>query len=150
MEILHTICSSLYFEQIFKDKASEELERIKRILMAVNIHIAASSLTNAGFALATASFVATGINLNLELQCIGWTPGRGVVGAIGIYGIVQKAAESAHRLCVSEPAYYSVLYAHELEMMYFLIEPLFLKSEAFTAQQASNEGIADIITRMIR
>lgn len=35
-------------------------------------------------------------------------------------------------------------------MMYFLIEPLFLKSEAFTAQQASNEGIADIITRMIR
>ncbi|EOE4388602.1 hypothetical protein ACKDBQ_000868, partial [Klebsiella pneumoniae] len=74
----------------------------------------------------------------------------GVVGAIGIYGIVQKAAESAHRLCVSEPVYYSVLYAHELEMMYFLIEPLFLKSEAFTAQQASNEGIANIITRMIR
>ncbi len=140
----------LYFEKIFKDKASEELDRIKRILMAVNIHIAASSLTNAGFALATASFVATGINLNLELSALAGRRAGGVVGAIGIYGIVQKAAESAHRLCVSEPAYYSVLYAHELEMMYFLIEPLFLKSEAFTAQQASNEGIADIITRMIR
>jgi hypothetical protein len=38
--------------------------------MAVNIHIAASSLTNAGFALATASFVATGINLNLELSAL--------------------------------------------------------------------------------
>ncbi|PCP34678.1 hypothetical protein CQA07_27055, partial [Klebsiella pneumoniae] len=91
-----------------KTKLSEELERIKRILMAVNIHIAASSLTNAGFALATASFVATGINLNLELSALAGRRAGGVVGAIGIYGIVQKAAESAHRLCVSEPAYYSV------------------------------------------
>ena len=80
----------LYFEKIFKDKTSEELERIKRILMAVNIHIAASSLTNAGFALATASFVATGINLNLELSALAGRRAGGVVGAIGIYGIVQK------------------------------------------------------------
>lgn len=50
------------------------------MLMAVNVHIVASSLTNAGFALATAS-------------------------AVAIYGIVQKAADSAHRLHISYPAY---------------------------------------------
>jgi 16S rRNA C1402 N4-methylase RsmH len=69
MEILHTIFK-LYFEKIFKDKTFGGTGSAKRILMAVNIHIAASSLTNAGFALATASFVATGINLNLELSAL--------------------------------------------------------------------------------
>jgi hypothetical protein len=60
------------------------------------------------------------------------------------YRNIWYCAESS-RECVnafaSEPAYYSNFYAHELEMMYFLIEPLFLKSEAFTVQQASNEGL---------
>ena len=38
----------IYFEEIFKHKTSEQLERIKELLMAVNVHIAASSLTKAG------------------------------------------------------------------------------------------------------
>ncbi len=35
-------------------------------------------------------------------------------------------------------------------MMYFLIEPLFERAEAFNAQWVSDGEIADIITRMIR
>lgn len=140
----------IYFEEIFKYKTSDQLERIKQMLMAVNIHIAASSLTNAGFALATASFVAAGMNLSLELSALAGRRAGGVVGVIGIYGVVQKAADSAHRLHVQYPAYYSALYMQQLEMMYFLIEPLFERAEAFKAQWVSDDGIADIITRMIR
>ncbi|MEG0953180.1 MAG: hypothetical protein RSD94_12595 [Acinetobacter sp.] len=140
----------IYFEGIFKYKNPDQLERIKQMLMAVNIHIAASSLTNAGFALATASFVAAGMNLSLELSALAGRRAGGVVGAIGIYGVVQKAADSAHRLHVQYPAYYSALYMQQLEMMYFLIEPLFQRTESFKAQWASDDGIADIITRMIR
>ena len=105
----------IYFEEIFKYKTSEQLEHIKKMLMAVNIHIAASSLTSAGFALATASFVAAGMNLSLELSALAGRRAGGVVGAIGIYGVVQKAADSAHRLHMTYPAYYSALYAQELE-----------------------------------
>jgi len=140
----------IYFEEIFKYKTPDQLERIKQMLMAVNIHIAASSLTNAGFALATASFVAAGMNLSLELSALAGRRAGGVVGAIGIYGVIQKAADSAHRLYITYPAYYSALYAQELEMMYFLIEPLFERAEAFKAQWVSDSEIADIITRMIR
>lgn len=109
----------IYFEEIFKYKTPDQLERIKQMLMAVNIHIAASSLTNAGFALATASFVAAGMNLSLELSALAGRRAGGVVGAIGIYGVVQKAADSAHRLHVQYPAYYSALYMQQLEMMYY-------------------------------
>ena len=140
----------IYFEEMFKYKTSEQLEHIKQMLMAVNIHIAASSLTNAGFALATASFVAAGMNLSLELSALAGRRAGQVVGGIGIYGIVQKAADSACRLHITYPAYYSALYAQELEMMYFLIEPLFERAEAFKAQWVSDGEIADIITRMIR
>lgn len=140
----------LYFEEIFKDKTTEQLERIKQMLMAVNIHIAASSLTNVGFALATASFVAAGMNLNLEISALAGRRAGQAVGIIGIYGIVQKAADSAYRLHITYPAYYSALYVQELEMMYFLIEPVFERAKALTAQWASDDEIADIITRMVR
>lgn len=51
---------------------------------------------------------------------------------------------------IIHPEYYSTLYAQELEMMYFLIEPLFERAEAFKAQWVSDDEIADIITRMIQ
>lgn len=140
----------IYFEEIFKDKTTEQLERIKQMLMVVNIHIAASSLTNVGFALATASFVAAGMNLNLEISALAGRRAGQAVGIIGIYGIVQKAADSAYRLHITYPAYYSALYVQELEMMYFLIEPVFERAKALTAQWASDDEIADIITRMVR
>ncbi|WP_205952979.1 hypothetical protein GC090_20750 (plasmid) [Pantoea sp. JZ29] len=140
----------IYFEEIFKDKTSEQLEHIKQKLMTVNIHIAASSLTNVGFALATATSVAAGMNLSFQLSALVGRRAGQLAGAIGIYGIVQKAADSAYRLHVSNPVYYSALYTQELEMMYFLIEPLFERAEAFNAHWASDNKIADIITKMIR
>lgn len=138
------------FEEIFRYKTSDQIEHIKQMLMAVNVHIAASSLTNTGFALAAAAFVAVGMNLSLEVSALvgGWASSG--IASVGIYGVLQKAADSARRLQFTYPAYYSALYVQELEMMYFLIEPLFQRAEAFKAQWASDDGIADIITRMIR
>lgn len=144
-EILKT-----YFGEIFKYKTSDQIDHIKQKLMAVNIHIAANYLTNAGFTLAAASSVALGMNLNLEISALagGWAS-RGIATA-GIYGVVQKAADSAHRLYVTYPSYYAALYAQELEMMYFLLEPFFERAKALKAEWASDSDIADIIARMIR
>lgn len=141
---------SIYFEEIFKYKTFDQLEYIKKILMVVNIHIAASSLTKAGFVLATATSVAVGINLKLGMNTFMKRTSGAAITVAGLYGVVQKAADSAHRLHYAYPSYYAALYAQELEMMYFLIEPVFERADAFNAQWASNEGIADIITKMIR
>ena len=140
---------SIYFDDIFQYKTSEQLEYIKRKLMAVNIHIAASSLTNAGFALAVAYCVAIGMNLRLEMSALVGGKARGVVAVAGMYGAVQKAADSAQRLKYLYPAYYAALYSRELEMMYFLIEPLFERAGAFS-HSTSDSDIADIITKMIK
>ncbi|MDU1061037.1 MAG: hypothetical protein E7A35_11415 [Leclercia adecarboxylata] len=139
----------IYFDDIFQYKTSEQLENIKRKLMAVNIHIAASSLTNAGFALAVAYSVAIGMNLSLEMSALVGGKAGGIVAAAGIYGVIQKAADSAQRLKYVYPAYYAALYSQELEMMYFLVEPLFERAGAFS-HSTSDSDIAAIITQMIR
>ncbi|WP_333854634.1 hypothetical protein [Leclercia sp.] len=143
-EMLH-----IYFVQLFQYKTSEQLENIKRKLMAVNVYIAASSLTNVGFALAVACSVAIGMNLRLEMSALVGSKARGVVAVAGMYGVVQKAADSAQRLKYVYPAYYAALYSRELEMMYFLVEPLFERAGAFS-HSTSDSVIADIITKMIR
>ncbi|AFJ47336.1 hypothetical protein [Shimwellia blattae] len=148
-DVVHEMLN-IYFKEIFLYKTSDQIEYIKKNLMAVNIHIAASSLTNTGFALATAAAVAIGMNLRLEMSASvsSWVS-RGIA-SIGLYGVVQKAAESAHRLRLLSPTYYAALYAQELEMMYFLIEPLFERAGAFKAQWTSDSDIAEIITRMVQ
>lgn len=126
----------IYFEEIFKHKTTEQLEHIKRILMAVNIHIAADSLTKSGFVLATATCVSVDMKLSLDM------------GAIA--GRSAGAADSAERLRICYPAFFSILYEQELEMMYFLVAPLFEHADAFKAQWASEAELANIIERMIR
>jgi len=141
---------TLYFEEIFKYKTSDQLEHIKQMLMAVNVHIAASSLTRAGFSLAVASYVAVGMNLSFEISSLaGRWASKGIVG-VGFYGVVQKAADCANRLHVMYPAYYAALYAQQLEMMYFLIAPVLERAGALEAQWVSDSEITDIITKMIR
>jgi hypothetical protein len=51
----------IYFEEIFKYKTNAQLEHIKKALMAVNVHIAASTLTGAGYALTAATSVRIGL-----------------------------------------------------------------------------------------
>ncbi|WP_435946789.1 hypothetical protein [Dryocola sp. BD586] len=140
----------IYFEEIFKYKTSEQIAHIKKMLMVVNVHIAASYLTVHGFALAVASAVAIGMNLSLDMSAFTGRRAGGVLAGVSVYGIVQKAADSARRLHCTYPSCYAALYAQELEMMYFLLEPLFERAGAVEAQGASNQKIADIITRMVR
>ena len=76
----------LYFEEVFKYKNPKQLEYIKQRLMAVNVHIAAVSLTGAGFTLAVAACVRLGLNISLELSAItGRWASRGIdlLGCMG-------------------------------------------------------------------
>lgn len=140
----------LYFDEIFKYKTNDQLEYLKKALMAVNVHIAASTLTGAGYALAVANAVRFGLNINLQLSSLTGRTAGTVAGIVATYGLVQKAADSARRLSFQYPAYYFSLYMQQLEMMYFLIEPIFERAGALQGSGISDSAIANIITRMIR
>ncbi|UYK98048.1 hypothetical protein [Pantoea stewartii] len=115
--------------------------------MAVNVHVAASYLTNTGFALATAS-AATGMNLNLQMNALSGRHAGVVAGFPGVYGVVQKSANSANRLQFINTAYYSDLYKNEPGMMYFLIESLFERIGHIKTQIFTDDEVVDIISSM--
>ncbi len=140
----------IYFKQLFKCKTSKQLEYIQKKLMAVNVRIATNTLTSHGFALMAASTVALGMRWSFNARMFAGRMSNGAVILASAYGTVQKAAECAHRLRVANPVYYAALYAKGLEMMYFLIEPLFEWSGALDVVWASDDDIVKIITRMIR
>lgn len=140
----------IYFEDVFKYKTLSQLQRIKKSLMAINIHIAASYLTQHGFSLAVAAAVSVGMKMSLDMNALVGLKAGAVAALAGMYGVVQKAADSANRLRYALPGYYSALYANELEMMFFLIDPLFERSGALRSAWASDDEISRVITNMIR
>lgn len=140
----------IYFNEIFRYKTNNQLEQIKKSLMAVNVHIAASHLTQHGFVLAVTAAVAVGLNAGFNISALAGQKAGGATVVAGIYGVVQKAADSANRLNYALPAYYAALYESEPEMMYFLTDPLLEKSGALRISFPSDDDIAKIITIMIR
>ncbi|HCR1911203.1 TPA: hypothetical protein ONC18_003945 [Enterobacter kobei] len=72
-----------------------------------------------------------------------------VIGGLNLYGLVQHAAESADNLKNFCPLFYNALYAEGLEMMYFLIEPIIMKSGYLNINSASDEEITRALKRMM-
>ena len=116
--------------------------------MKANIHIASSTLTSQGFALAITASIYSRVITNLKLsRFIGKASGS-IFSALGIYGITQKAADCARRLQYSHPMYYNALYQRELEMMFILLESVFVKAGALKTQGLSDDDVARIIINM--
>lgn len=140
----------IYVELLLQYRTTQQLKYIEQLLMKANVHIATSTLTNQAFTLGVTMSICLGMNIGIKIRNRISRTTSTAVGLISIYGIVQEAAESAQRLQLSYPKYYHALYMHELEMMYFLIEPTFIRANVLNIQQPTDEQIAKIITNMVR
>ena len=67
-----------------------------------------------------------------------------------VYGVVEQASRSANHLKNYNAYYYNLLYQEELEMMFFLIEPIIMRSPILNQAYASDSDIAYAISRMIK
>lgn len=140
----------VYFREVFKHKTQQQLEFIKWRLLKLGIYISTSSLT--------ADSLTLGVTTTVCLS-VGFSPmvvGRiralagGAVGIAGLYGYVQQAAESANRLKLWGPEYYHALYLRKLDMMYFIVEPIFVKARVSEDTYLTDEDIVNMISRMVR
>lgn len=141
---------NVYVELILKNKTYQQLEHIKRLLMKMDVNIITSSLTTQSFTLGVTMAICLGSNISSNIVAkISKVSGVAVAG-LGLYGYIQEAAESAERLQVMHPIYYNALYMRKLEMMYFLVEPVFLNAHVYTETIFSDNEIANTIARMVR
>ena len=144
----------LYYTSCFTDEdySPADLSAIQHALMRANVYISTSTLTSYSFSAGVASTVCLFVTLPPSgLKIVSGLTGA-AIGGLGLYGVVQKAADSAHRLQVMHPAYYQALYLRELEMMYVLVEPAFARAGVLTQQWTDGQspyGVADTILKLM-
>lgn len=144
-ELIH-----IYVELILKNKTPQQMEYIKRSLMRMNVNISTSSLTTQSFAMGVTMVICLGSNVSTGIVGKVSKVSGLSVAALNLYGYIQEAAESAERLQIMHPGYYQALYIRKVEMMYFLVEPIFLKANFFMKNLSSDDDIANAIFRMAR
>lgn len=128
----------IYFEEIFRFKTREQLSAINSGLLKAGVIISSNTLNNQAFVIGITTAVCLGIGFNSSI--VAWTGKTAAltVTGLGLYGIVQQAADSAERLRLQAPMYYHALHMQRLEMMYFLVEPTFMKAQAFDSDYQRN------------
>lgn len=143
----------IYIETILKNKNETEKKTILQKLTPFTTNYSIKYISKNGLIYAVASYICYGNKMNLAVQNalmtkigsrVGW-----VIGGLNIYGIVQRAAESADNLKNFCPLFYNALYMEGLEMMYFLIEPIIMKSGYLNINTASDEEIVRALKRMM-
>ncbi|EGQ5283118.1 hypothetical protein [Enterobacter hormaechei] len=141
---------NVYVEELVKNYSPAELAAIQHALMRANVYISTSTLTSYSFSATVATTVCLYVTLPTSgLKVVSGLTGA-VVGTLGLYGIVQQAADSAHRLRVIHPAYYQALYLRELEMMYFLVEPAFMRAGVLNQRwKEGPDSAADKILKLM-
>lgn len=140
----------IYVELLLKNKNQQQLELIKKFLIRMNVNISVSSLSTQSFALAVTMSICLSSNMSAGIvRKVGNVSGLAGM-ALGSYGYIQQAADSAERLLAMSPAYHLALYMRKLEMMYFLVEPMFIKARVFISNILSEHDIANAIASVVR
>ena len=73
-----------------------------------------------------------------------------IITWVSFYGKVQQAARSASNLKFMNRSFYDFLYSNNLEMLYFVIEPMVKKSERAAMNKSGEDRFISIVSELVR
>jgi hypothetical protein len=129
----------LYVDHRMSYFSKHEIAKISTSLMSAGVKISTTQLTNRSIAYAISRTISRGFSM---LQAVTYKTVLTAASLLGAYGVVQEVSEAADRLFIMDTRYYAVLRFEKLEMMYFLIEPVFKRVSFFPSN--INNTIADL------
>jgi hypothetical protein len=129
----------LYVDHRMSYFSKHEIAKISTSLMSAGVKISTTQLTNRSIAYAISRTISRGFSM---LQAVTYKTVLTAASLLGAYGVVQEASEAADRLFIMDTRYYAILRFEKLEMMYFLIEPVFKRVSFFPSN--INNTIADL------
>ena len=138
-----------YIDNLFVDISEARVPNIVRILTKYSAKFTASGLTTRAvtYPIVTAICISAGLKVALESTLT--TTIRWGVSGLGLYSYARIAADAADRLKNRNLTFYNTLYNMEVEMLYFLIEPITIKIPEKLRTSLSDEEIAAAILRLI-
>lgn len=144
----------IYIGTMLKNKSENQIKTILEKLTPFTTNYSIKQVSKNGLIYAVTSYICYGNKMNMAVQSalmkkVGWGTG-GVITVLNLYSIVQHAADSANNLKQFQPLYYHALYIEKLEMMYFLIEPMIMRSGYLNLNTASDGEIIDALNKMMQ
>ncbi|MCT4701262.1 hypothetical protein MUA02_05485 [Enterobacteriaceae bacterium H20N1] len=140
----------LFINYLVRNLSDERIRSITRLLAQGGANFTASTVSNRSFAYSISSAVCISLGLrNSVNSALTKTINLGVA-LTGVYGYAQAAANAVSRLKNKNHTYYMALYAIELEMLYFLIEPTIRQVDLFGWVFKTDREIVSDILRITR
>ncbi|EPR0413278.1 hypothetical protein ACUZIR_003666 [Enterobacter asburiae] len=140
----------LYFKSLLGNKSEKRIHNIQRNLMNLGVSISSSMLSSQAFIYSATIAICTSVHTNIWMKEKITSFSTYAVLGLKVYGIVEQASRSANHLKNYNAYYYNLLYQEELEMMFFLIEPIIMRSPILNQAYTSDSDIAYAISRMIK
>lgn len=142
----------IYVQTLLKNKDESERNIILRKVVPPTTHYSVMQTSRLALVYSVVKYICYGNTMNAAIQSalmkkIAGRTGTGLF-VLSTYGFVQKASESANNLKYFLPQFYNALYVENLEMMYFLIEPIVLRAGYLNISTASNDDIIDTFRKM--
>jgi len=148
----------LYIEVHFKNKTEGRIQNILRKLVGAGVYLSTTGTANRLLIISVATAVCQSYSFQTivhgRLSQVRTLILKGSVTAsaisFSVYGIVHEAANCADNLKEFNAFYYQALYERNLEMMYFIIEPLITRSPYLNPMLISDDELVDLIVRLVR
>ncbi|MEY8769337.1 hypothetical protein ACMGEE_02455 [Erwinia sp. DT-104] len=140
----------IFTEDVFSEIHYERRLNLNRILTKLSADYATVNFTNRSIAYSIASAIYMSAGLRATLESTLTSISRKSTTVLGGYGYVKIAIDAADRLKLINPILYTKFYNTEVEMLYFLIEPVVTKIDHKFRHALTDEQIASDIVRLIK
>lgn len=148
----------IYIEIHFKNKTEGRVQNILRKLVSAGVYVSTTGTTNRLLIISIAAAVCQSYSFHAMVHGrISHARSLILKGSVtasaisfSVYGLVHEAAKCADNLRKFNAFYYQALYERNLEMMYFIIEPLITRSPYLNPMLISDDELVDMILRFVR
>ncbi|ENB7663330.1 TPA: hypothetical protein ACY4QU_002752 [Enterobacter cloacae] len=140
----------VYIKSLLDNKSENRIHNIQRNLINLGVSISSSMLSSQAFIYSATMAVCSSVHTNIWMKEKITSFSTYAVLGLKFYGFVEQASRSANHLKNYNAYYYNLLYQEELEMMFFLIEPVIMRTPILNQAYASDSDIAYAISRMIK
>lgn len=141
--------AEIFTEQLLKEQNTEARERIYIKLLKISSEFSASRATKLAISITVAEVIYQALIKNVVIKNVAREFINGTLMVFQTYGYVERAAISANKLKRECPSFYWALYSKELEMLYFIVEPVLSRGVSLIGKKCNEDDIAHAIADII-
>ncbi|MCM7588351.1 hypothetical protein M8S10_05910 [Enterobacter chuandaensis] len=142
----------IYIETTLKNKNDIEKKIILQKVIPFTTNYSVKQFSKFSLIYAVTKYICYSNQMNAAVHSVLMKKVAGRTGGVFLllngYAMVQHAADSANNLKKCLPLFYHALYMDNIEMMFFLIEPVIMKAGCLNIYTASDNDIANAFVKM--